>query len=59
MANIQPISTRTLQKDGKWVERTRQTEILVCICGNKYIKTREKQTVCLLCLNKAKIRISR
>lgn len=24
--------------------------ILTCTCGNKYIKTREKQKVCLFCI---------
>jgi len=27
------------------------SKVLVCKCGRKYIKTREKQTVCLRCLH--------
>ncbi len=25
--------------------------ILICSCGNKYVKTRENQKVCLYCVN--------
>ncbi len=35
---------------GKWVERPRRTETLVCACGNRYIKTRPKQKECLQCM---------
>lgn len=35
---------------GKWVERPRRTETLVCACGNRYIKTRLRQTECLRCM---------
>lgn len=37
---------------GKWVEKPTRMEILVCSCGNKYIKTRKGQTVCVQCINK-------
>jgi len=37
---------------GKWVERPRRTETLVCECGNRYIKTRLKQTECINCITK-------
>ncbi len=43
-------STRTFQKNGKWVEKKHVTEVLVCACGYKYIKTREGQTTCLKCM---------
>ncbi|MFM2357942.1 MAG: hypothetical protein RJA61_679 [Candidatus Parcubacteria bacterium] len=36
---------------GKWVERPRRMEILVCACGNKYIKTRDRQKTCIRCIN--------
>ena len=39
---------------GVWVERPRRCEILICSCGNKYLKTREGQTVCIKCINKLK-----
>lgn len=35
---------------GKWVERPRRTETLVCACGNRYIKTRKNQKECLQCM---------
>jgi hypothetical protein len=35
---------------GIWIEKPRQKEILVCECGNKYIKTRDKQTSCVRCI---------
>lgn len=39
---------------GVWVEKPRRCEILVCSCGNKYLKTRENQTMCINCINKLK-----
>lgn len=46
-------SKRTFQKNGKWVERPFRTEILVCAnCGNKYIKSRDIQLVCVQCMAK-------
>jgi len=35
---------------GKWVERPRRTETLVCACGNRYIKTRKNQKECVPCM---------
>ena len=35
---------------GSWVERPRRASILLCECGNRYIKTRKGQTVCVQCL---------
>jgi hypothetical protein len=43
-SNFKPVGKRTFQQAGKWVERPRKSEVLLCTCGNKYIKTREKQT---------------
>lgn len=34
------------------MEKPRRCEILACVCGNKYLKTREGQTVCIKCINK-------
>lgn len=39
-------------QDGKWIENPRAVKILVCECGNKYIKTRERQKTCLECIAK-------
>jgi hypothetical protein len=35
---------------GQFVERPRRAEIFICSCGNKYLRTRKNQTVCLRCL---------
>ncbi len=44
-------SRKTFQNTvGKWVVKTTRTEILLCTCGNKYIKTRKDQAVCVRCL---------
>lgn len=53
--SIKPISTRTFQKDGKWVEKITLTEVLLCVCGNKYIKTRNLQIACLRCSYDARV----
>jgi hypothetical protein len=44
------ITRKTYQQNGKWVERPGKTLIVVCVCGNKYIKTRENQTLCVRCI---------
>ncbi|MBX4211160.1 hypothetical protein KW783_04300 [Candidatus Parcubacteria bacterium] len=38
------------QQNGKWIEKKTVTEVLVCSCGNKYLKTRKGQTECLRCM---------
>lgn len=50
MATIKHEATKTFQKDGKWIERTRRSEILVCSCGTRYLKTRRNQSKCLFCM---------
>ncbi len=45
-------SGKTFQKDGKWILKPGPTIILVCACGNKYIKTREPQISCVRCIGK-------
>src|SRR6185503_13398078 len=45
---------RTFFKDGKWTEKLKGPVIKVCKCGNKYIKTRDRQTVCLRCYSTIK-----
>lgn len=42
---------KTFFKDGKWIDSPRAATIVVCSCGNKYIKTRDGQTVCLECFS--------
>lgn len=44
-------SRKTFQNGiGQWVVKKTRTEILLCICGNKYIKTRKNQEVCVRCI---------
>ncbi|MDD5068582.1 MAG: hypothetical protein PHS53_04525 [Candidatus Pacebacteria bacterium] len=35
---------------GKWVEKVTKSTVLLCVCGNKYLKTRPGQTTCVPCL---------
>jgi len=51
-SNVAQISKKHFQKDGKWISKPSCTEILVCKCGVKYIKTRDRQTTCVGCINK-------
>lgn len=46
-------SKKNYFNEGKWVEKPRRSEILVCSCGNKYIKTRPGQKTCVTCIVKA------
>jgi hypothetical protein len=43
--------TKTFQQDGHWIEKTDKTPILICECGNRYLKTRPGQKICLRCLS--------
>ncbi|MEK7480125.1 MAG: hypothetical protein AAB665_02430 [Patescibacteria group bacterium] len=45
--------SKTYQKNGRWVEKPSTTVVSICICKNKYIKTRDKQTRCLRCIGLA------
>ena len=36
-------------QNGKWINNPNKTVVVVCECGNKYIKTRVGQTACLRC----------
>lgn len=42
--------SKTFQQDGHWIEKPNKTAILVCECGNRYLKTRPNQTRCLRCI---------
>lgn len=42
--------TKTFQQDGHWVVKIKKTPILLCECGNKYLKTRAGQSRCLRCM---------
>ena len=54
MTPIKAPVPQTFQKTGKWVEKPRISVILMCLCGNKYIKTRKDQDNCVKCLVKSK-----
>lgn len=43
--------TKTFQQDGHWVEKPHATPILLCACGNRYLKTRPRQERCLRCIS--------
>lgn len=47
---------KPIVKKGVWVERPRRMEILLCVCGNKYLKTRKDQVVCVKCINVTLVR---
>jgi hypothetical protein len=48
---MKPVSRKTFQSHGKWIEKATRTEILVCSsCGSKYIKTRPDQVSCIKCI---------
>jgi hypothetical protein len=36
-----------------WTAPERRTVTLVCTCGMRYIKTRARQTTCLMCMRRA------
>jgi hypothetical protein len=44
---------KTFQQDGHWIEKPNKTAILICVCGNRYLKTRAKQEKCLRCVSAA------
>lgn len=43
---------KTFQQDGRWIIRSRVSPIVICACGNRYIKTRPYQRVCLWCISR-------
>jgi hypothetical protein len=44
------------QQDGHWIVNPNKTNVLVCTCGNRYLKTRPGQTLCLRCVSMGKSR---
>ncbi len=48
---MKPHSFQSFNHIGKWQPKPRRSEILTCVCGNKYIKTRKNQIECLRCMN--------
>ena len=42
--------SKTFQQDGHWIEKPNKTAILICTCGNRYLKTRPHQAECLRCM---------
>ncbi len=45
---------KNFMKDGRWIDKPNKSAILLCTCGNKYIKTREEQAMCVRCISKTK-----
>ena len=38
------------QQDGHWIVKPGKTAVLLCACGNRYLKTRNAQRKCLTCI---------
>jgi len=45
---------KTFHKDGHWIENPNKAAVLMCACGNRYLKTRDRQTKCLRCISQGK-----
>lgn len=45
---------KTFQKDGHWIENPHKAAVLTCACGNRYLKTRDRQSKCLRCISQGK-----
>ena len=46
---------KTFNKNGKWIDRPGKLVIYECgKCGNKYVKTRRNQKMCIPCIAGAK-----
>lgn len=44
-------------KDGKWIDNPRAPRVAICDeCGDKFIKTRWRQNMCLRCLYAEKVK---
>ncbi len=48
MTNKKP--NKPSQNYGKWIYKTTVSTVLLCICGNKYLKTRPNQITCVKCM---------
>ena len=43
--------SKNFMKNGKWIDNPNTVKVLICSsCGDKYIKTRNRQKVCIRCL---------
>jgi len=45
---------KTFHKDGHWIENPRKAPVLTCVCGNRYLKTRDRQGKCLRCISQGR-----
>jgi hypothetical protein len=52
---IEKVEEKVVHTWGKFIERPRRTETLVCACGNRYIKTRKNQTECVPCMVRSRV----
>ncbi len=50
--------SKNFMKNGKWIEKTKAPAVVLCSCGNKYIKTRPRQKECLSCAAAKKVGVS-
>jgi hypothetical protein len=52
---IEKVEEKVVHTWGKFIERPRRTETLVCACSNRYIKTRKNQTECVPCMVRSRV----
>jgi len=43
--------SKNFMKNGKWIDNPNKIAVILCSCGNKYIRTRPHQTQCLRCVS--------
>ena len=54
MVSSNYMAAKTFNQNGKWIDRPGKIDVVVCKCGNKYLKTRRNQKTCITCINTAK-----
>jgi hypothetical protein len=48
--------SKNFMKNGKWIDNPKAPSVVLCPCGNKYIKTREGQRACLRCMSLTRVK---
>lgn len=49
---ITALNDKPVHSYGLWTPKKTISQIFVCECGNKYLKTRPRQTKCVRCINR-------
>lgn len=47
-----PFNDKPVHSYGLWTPKKTISQIHVCACGNKYLKTRPRQSMCVRCIHK-------